>query len=45
MGCLCLEIEGESCLVGSVDQGLMKNRQSELLDRTTKKKKSQKKIL
>ena len=24
-GCLCLEIEGQSCLVGSVGQGLMKN--------------------
>ena len=27
MGCLYLEIEGHSCLMGSVDQGLMKNRQ------------------
>ena len=38
MGCLLyLEIEGQSCLVGSVDQGLMKNRQVVLLDRMTKK--------
>ena len=36
MGCLYLEIEGQSCLVGSVDQGLMKNRQNDLLDRMTK---------
>ena len=35
MGCLYLEIEGQS-LVGSVDQGLMKSRQIDLLDRMTK---------
>ena len=35
---LYLEIEGQSCLVGSVDQGLMKNRQSDLLDRMTQKR-------
>ena len=38
MGCLYLEIEGQSCLVGSVDQGLMKNRQIDLLDRRTQKR-------
>ena len=38
MGCLYLEIEGQSCLVGSVDQGLMKNRQIDLLDRMTQKR-------
>ena len=38
MGCLYLEIEGQSCLVGSVDYGLMKNRQTDLLDRMTKKR-------
>ena len=38
MGCLYLEIEGQSCLVGSVDQGLMKNRQNDLLDRMTPKR-------
>ena len=37
MGCLYLEIEGQSCLVGSVAQGLMKNGQIDLLDRMTKK--------
>ena len=31
MGCLILEIEGQSCLVGGVDQGLTKNRQIDLL--------------
>ena len=31
MGYLYLEIEGQSCLVGSVDQGLIKNRQIDLL--------------
>ena len=35
MGCLYLEIEGQSYLVGSVDQALMKNKQLGLLDRTT----------
>ena len=37
MGCLYLEIEGQS-LVSSVDEGLMKNRQIDLLDRITQKK-------
>ena len=35
MGCLYLEIERQSCLVGSVDQGLMKYRQIDQLDRMT----------
>ena len=45
MGCLCIEIEGQSRLVGSVDQGLMKNRQIDLLNRMTQIRavKSQKK--
>ena len=43
MGCLYLEIEGPSCLVGSVDQVLMKNRQIDLLDRMTKKRSGPKK--
>ena len=38
MDCLYLEIEDQSCLVGSVDQGLMKKRQTDLLDRMTKKR-------
>ena len=38
MGCLYLEIEGQSCLVGSVDQGLMKNGRIYLLDRMTQKR-------
>ena len=38
MGFLCREIEGQSCLEGSVDQGLMKNRQFDLLDRMTQKR-------
>ena len=38
MGCLYLEIEGQSCLVGNVDQGLMKNRQIDLLGRMTRKR-------
>ena len=38
MGCLWLEIEGQSCLVGSVDQGLMKKRKIDLLERMTPKK-------
>ena len=38
MSCLYLEIEGQSCLVGSVDQGLTKNRQVDLLDRMTKER-------
>ena len=45
MGCLYLEIKGQSCLVGSVDQGLMKNRQTDLFDRTTQKKSQKKKKL
>ena len=44
MGCLYLEIEGQSCLVGCVDQGFMKNRQIDLLDRMTQKKSQQKNI-
>ena len=36
MGYLYLEIEG-SCLVGSVDQGLINNRQIDLLDRITQR--------
>ena len=38
MGCLYLEIEGQSCLLDDVDQGLMKNRQIDLLDRRTQKR-------
>ena len=38
MGCLYLKIEGQSCLVGIVDQGLMKNRLIDLLDRMTQKR-------
>ena len=38
MGCLYLEIEGQSCLVGSFGQGLMKNRQIDLLDRMTQER-------
>ena len=38
VGCLNLEIEGQSCLLGSVDQGVMKNRQCYLLDRMTTKR-------
>ena len=38
MGCLLLEIEGQSCLAGRVDPSLMKNRQINLLDRMTKKR-------
>ena len=38
MGCLYLEIEGQSCLVGSVDQGLMNIRHFDLLDRMTQKR-------
>ena len=38
MGCLYLEIEGQSCLVGSVDQVLMKKRQIDLFDRMTKQR-------
>ena len=35
MGCLHFEIEGQSCLLGSFDQGLMKYGQIDLLDRMT----------
>ena len=38
MGCLYLEIEGQSCLLDDVDKGLMKHRQIDLLDRMTKKR-------
>ena len=38
MGCLYLEIEGQSCLVSSIDQGLMKSNQIDLLDRMTQKR-------
>ena len=38
LGCLYLEIVGQSCLVGNVDQGLMENRQIDLLDHMTKKR-------
>ena len=38
MGCLYLKIEGQSCLVGSVDQGLMKSRQINLLDSMTQQR-------
>ena len=37
MGCLYLDIEGQSCLVDMVDQGLMKNRQIDLFDGMTEK--------
>ena len=42
MGCRYLEIEGQSCLVGSVDQGLQ-NRKIDLLDRMTQNRAKQKK--
>ena len=38
IGCPYLEIGGQSCLVGNVDQGLMKNRQIDLLGRMTQKR-------
>ena len=38
MGCLYLEIEGQSYLLDNVDQGLMKNTRIDLLDRMTKKR-------
>ena len=38
MGCLYLDIEGQSCLVSSADQGLMKSRQIDLLGRMPQKK-------
>ena len=41
VGCLYIEIEGQSCLVGNVDQGLMENRQTDLLDRMTKERAGQ----
>ena len=43
MGCLYLEIEGQSCFVGSVDQGLVKNRQFDPVGPTTKKDPEKKK--
>ena len=45
MGCLQLEIEGQSCFFYNVDQGLMKSRQIDLLDRMTKKKSQKKHVL
>ena len=45
MGCLCLEIKGQLCLVGSVDQGMMKNRHFDLLDGMTQKGARKKNIL
>ena len=45
MGCLYLEVEGQSCLLGNVDQGLMENRQTDLLDRMTKERARIKHIL
>ena len=44
MGCLYLEMEGQWCLVGCVDQALMKNRQIDLLDRMTQKRARKKNI-
>ena len=44
VGCLYFEIEGQSCLVGNVDQGLMKKGQTDLSDRTTQKR-ARKKII
>ena len=43
MGCLYIVIEGQSCLGGSGDQGLMKNRQIDLLGRMTPPKSQNKK--
>ena len=43
MGYLYLEIEGQSCLLDNVDQGLIKNRQIGLLDRIMTKKRARKK--
>ena len=43
MACRYLEIEGQSCLSRSADQGLMKKRQIDLLDGMTKR--SAKKII
>ena len=45
MDCLYLEIEGQWCLVGSVDQGLVKRGLMDLLDRMTKKRTSRKKLV
>ena len=42
MGRIYLEIEGQSCLVGCVDQGLMINRQIDLLDRMMIQKRARK---
>ena len=42
MSCLYLEIEGQSCLVGSVDQGLMKIKLIDLLDRRIQKRAKEK---
>ena len=44
MGCLYVEIEGQSCLLDNVDHGLLKNRHFDLLDRMTKER-ARKKIL
>ena len=44
MGCLFLEIEGQSCLVDRVDQDLMKNRHIGLLDRMAKNNARRKKV-
>ena len=44
MGSLYLEIQIQSRFVGSVDRGLMKNRQIGLLDRMTKKRARKKKM-
>ena len=38
MSCLYLEIKGQSCLVGSVGQGLIKIRQIKLFGRMTQKR-------
>ena len=45
MGRLYLEIEGQSCLVGNVGQGLMENRQIDLLDRMMKKRARKKQLV
>ena len=42
MGCLYPEIDGLSCLVGSVDQGMMKNIQIDLFDSMTEKEQEKK---
>ena len=38
MDCLYLEVVEQSCLLDSVDQGVIKNGQIDLLDRMTKKR-------